>query len=375
MFLDVNGALSIANLNSGGQIIITATGDITQTGSITASNVSNGLSISTTGAVTLTDATNNVTTLSIASTSSGDITYVDADAFIVKTFSSVVGVSAASGSVSLTATTGDITVDQDISASSGNVSVITGGNLLVNTGGAITTTGSVTLTVGGNLTVGDVTSGNQILANSDSTGAENLTITADAVTLGVGTANTSNNTVENDGTGFISIDTSGGNGTGIITVDDRSILSRDDGSTATGGIILNAGSAAILIGTAQANQEIFSDGDVTITAGSVGTGTGNSSLQIASSFSDPNGASTLKLTLNNGGDAFIETLSSDDPFSVVDVTVALAASSVSIILANSADSVTGTGGTTHSMTANLDTFSIALKYTCKSQEKSFRWAT
>ncbi|MCW9034381.1 MAG: filamentous hemagglutinin N-terminal domain-containing protein, partial [Rhodospirillales bacterium] len=67
------------------------------------------------GAINFTDTTTNVTTLA-ASTTTGDITFTEADGFTVGTVSDVVGVDTNNGAVNLTATTGNLVVSNTANA-------------------------------------------------------------------------------------------------------------------------------------------------------------------------------------------------------------------------------------------------------------------
>jgi hypothetical protein len=139
VMLDATGGFSIANITSANQVLITATGAITQTGAIIA-NGANGLSISTSGAVTLENVLNDVNTLSILTTS-GDVSYTDADGFDVDSLNSVDGVSAATGSVTLRSVTGNITVTN--TAALNDVNAATGITILLSADEALFTINSL----------------------------------------------------------------------------------------------------------------------------------------------------------------------------------------------------------------------------------------
>jgi trimeric autotransporter adhesin len=109
--------ISITNLTINTQANFIGSGNITQTGAIVVGALTASL---TSGAITLTNTSNNVTSVSFSAT--GDVSYVDTDDFDVNTTNSVIGVSTSGGSIDLS-TTGSISATQDITVSAGTGTV------------------------------------------------------------------------------------------------------------------------------------------------------------------------------------------------------------------------------------------------------------
>ena len=254
--LDVTGGLSIANITSANQILIIATGAITQTGAFTASGA-NGLSISTTGAVTLANTSNSVNTVSI-STTSGDISFFNNGGFTVNTLNAVVGVSTGGGSVNLAANTGNIIVDQNISATTG-VTLLTSAaasTITINTGDTVTSSSSG----GVSITTDDL-----ILAGTGAISASGQTVTINrstSGTLGLG-ATAGGMSIDNTELGLISATSfnMGSSGTiSTITVDGISkTLTGTLTLTASSDVLFNTGATTISTG----NLAVVAGGDIT----------------------------------------------------------------------------------------------------------------
>ena len=119
---------------------IKAGGAISQGSGATAAISATTLAVSATsaGAVTLGNIANNVTTLT-GSTTSGDFTYVDVNAFTVGTGGVVAGAAGAgNGNVSLTATTGNLTISGNVTALDDRITLAAPAGTITQTAGTIT---------------------------------------------------------------------------------------------------------------------------------------------------------------------------------------------------------------------------------------------
>ncbi|MFA5293623.1 MAG: filamentous hemagglutinin N-terminal domain-containing protein, partial [Phycisphaerae bacterium] len=159
--------------------------------------VVSGLAVEAAGAVEITDATTNVATLAI-DTSTGNITFTDADSFSVGTVDSIAGVDTDGGSVALTATTGDITVTNtaaadDIGATTtiALTAVADEGKITINSGADVESTGGThTYTADKMAIAGTITAtGQKVILKAESA------IDDDAINLG-STVDTTGNTLE-----------------------------------------------------------------------------------------------------------------------------------------------------------------------------------
>jgi filamentous hemagglutinin family protein len=289
IFLNLVSDVSISNLSIISQANFSGTGNITQTGSITAT----ALTANVTGSVTLENISNNVTSVSLSAT--GDISYVDTDDFNVNTTNSVVGVSTSGGSINLS-TTGSISATQDITVSAG--------------------TGTVALTADsdkdgtGDLTIG---SGDSVNSNNGAItlqGADiDLSLTTDAMGVDSGTSLTTLNFTKNttgDGTNTIKITASAltinvtgdltvngvtsaelgtiGSGTGLLTLYASNDLNfSTTASDHNGAVTLEADNDITL------NVDVTSAGDFKAEADHDNNGTGDFTLATARTLSSTSG--------------------------------------------------------------------------------------
>ena len=286
----------MGNITGGGDVALTSSGAVSQTGNITAS----ALSVSTTGAITLASSTNDVTSVSFKTTS-GDISYVDANSFSVTTANSVVGVDTDSGSVSLTAKTGDITVDDDVNATTGITLATSGGagTVTINSGKAVTNTssGGIAITSDKMAINGAVTASSQTVTLKSTTAGQDIDIGS--------TVDSTSNTLELSTTELGNLTASAvqiGNTTGTLTMSAN--LTTSDVIDLT----LVADKMDL-----SSNTISFANGTVTLKAATASTaidigGTGSSGFAI--SDTELNNITTTNLTIGSTSAGAI-TISSD----------------------------------------------------------------
>ncbi|MDT7044140.1 filamentous hemagglutinin N-terminal domain-containing protein [Candidatus Nitronereus thalassa] len=152
--LDIDTVNSINGVTAA-TLNLTTGGALTDAQAVTATN----LSVTAGGAVTLDTATNDVDTLAI-DTSTGNVTFTDADGFSVGTVNGVTGVDTDAGAVALTATTGTLTVSNTAAAND------------------VEASGDITLTAAANEALVDI----QATADVESSGGA-ITVTADDINL------------------------------------------------------------------------------------------------------------------------------------------------------------------------------------------------
>src|SRR5581483_9428794 len=169
--ITTSGALRIGNTANSGNIQISSAisnpagwstldlrtgGTVTQTASITTTN----LAVQATGAVTLTNASNDVGTLAVSD--GGAFSYTDANALTIGTVDGIVGITTAGGGLVTITNGGVLTIAQNITADGGftqngaGTVTTSGTRTITTTGDAVSIATAVTL--GGNLTI-DTTSG------------------------------------------------------------------------------------------------------------------------------------------------------------------------------------------------------------------------
>ena len=112
----LNAAVNAA----GADLRLNSAEDITQTVEVTADNLQ---ALSDTG-VTLTDVDNNVGTIAGTATSSGNFSYVDADALIVGTVNGTMGLTGAAA-INLSTVGGSLTINDDVTAGGGATDHVT----------------------------------------------------------------------------------------------------------------------------------------------------------------------------------------------------------------------------------------------------------
>lgn len=312
------------NLVSGSTVTATA-GGIVET----------SLSVVAAGAVTFSDATTDIDTIAI-DTSTGNVAYTDADGFTVGTVGTIKGIDTASGSVTLVATTGNITVSNSsaandigattaisLTASADNAAItIQAGTDVESTGGAhtytaddIEITGTVTATgqtvtlasttAGDAVDVGDPGGGGDNVANTlELAGAEIQNITAANLTIGGSAAG--NMTVDgitaansNNISGTVTL-TAGGNGSTLTFQNTASTFNAlsanaDDRLAVNVDVTTDTGNLSI---TADADDTADTNDDAVIAAGATLTSAG--SLTLAAKTGGITGSGALNLTAKNG---------------------------------------------------------------------------
>ena len=179
------GATVINSATASGGLKIVSAGPVTQTGSI----VSPQLAVTTTGAITLGNTANNVTTLALHSGGNA-ITYVDANQFDVATVLGVSGINSGGSPVTLTAGgSGNITQTDALT----NVSTLTataGGSINLDVGGVSNTIGIINgLSAATGIDVADSAGGLLIDGNVQSA-AGNITLLSSGGALTLANART-----------------------------------------------------------------------------------------------------------------------------------------------------------------------------------------
>jgi hypothetical protein len=288
-YRDDNG-FDIATNNRGTSNLIlqTATGNITQSGAITAGSLTVS---STSGNTTLTNSANNITTLLVNSTG-GNVSYREADGQ-----SFALGTSTLSGGGDLTlqvggagaiTQSGAVVADVlNITTASGNATLGTAGNNINNLV-ANSTSGTIAYVEGLNnsfdLSASNLGTGNLTLTTSGTGSITQSAIsTGNILTLNTATGNVTFNTVNNDFNTFAGTSTSTG-----------TIAYRDDNGFAVGAN--NRGTANLTLQSATGN--ITQSGAVTANILNVQTSSGNATLT-----NTANNISTLQAN-STGGNIF-----------------------------------------------------------------------
>jgi large repetitive protein len=367
------GELHIGDANSG-DITFSADVDLTNNTTVlclqTASTVTataggiqvQDLAVTAGGAVTMTDASLDVDNVAITTTS-GNITFLDADGFTVTTVCGVDGVSTLSGSVALTATTGNITIANtaaaaDVSATAGITiallandalfTIAAGANVQTSAGGVLVSADKMDLG-------GSITAAGQRVTLKNSVGADAILLgnvgdgTADALEL-------SDAELDRITCGTLEI---GSATMGAITVTDDLFLTNNatvlhlvSGSTVTataGGVVVN-------------NLAITADGGVTFTDSTtnvfnlaIDTSTGDVLFTEASGLAvttvdgvagidTDNGSITLIVTV---GDLVIaNTAAANDLDATTGITLTLLAVDAQVTLNTGSNMQTAAGGVT-----------------------------
>ncbi len=319
---DVN-AIEFATSSVTGTLSITAGDEITQTGAITATS----LHLLGGGFATLAEPANNVVNLA-AGFSGGDLTYIDADNFLVTVAGGAGGVNIGANDVSLTSMAGTITGLTNINASSTSLTVLAATALTLPqitidgpqsyTASGITLTGNITSSASGGITFnGPVTLSNDwVVQSTDSnisfldtvTGANNrLTVNAGTGQIDFGAAVSGMGattdaavalTVSADGTGTTFHSTIAANNglsiTGpVVFMDDVTLADGLVGSTFGGEVTLGKVGGMTLSGF----DNFSFNGGVLLDSGAATIDSNNSTLifQGANTLHGPFG-----LTLNSG---------------------------------------------------------------------------
>ena len=167
------GALAVNNTVTGGNVTLSATGAISETGTILATQLA---ATTTTGDITLGTATNNVADFAASDTdaASGNITFNDsaAGSLTLGSVAALSNVTTTKGNITITSG-GTLTVTDTVTAGGGkNVSLtasggalavnntVTGGNVTLSATGAISETGTILATqLAATTTTGDITLG------------------------------------------------------------------------------------------------------------------------------------------------------------------------------------------------------------------------
>jgi filamentous hemagglutinin family protein len=289
MFLNLESDISISNLSVTTQANFIGSGNITQTGAIVVGALTASL---TSGSITLTNTSNNVSSVSFSAT--GDISYVDTDDFNVNTTNTVAGVTTSGGSIDLS-TTGGITVDTDVTISSGTGTVALTADSDKDGTGDLTISGSVTVNSNGNAmtlqgatldltaSLAAVNSGSALTTvnltkNTTADSSSNLSkITASALTINV----TGDLTVN----GVTSADLANiGSGTGLLTLyASNDIIFSSTASDHNGAVTVEADNDITL------NVDVTSSGDFKAEADHDKNGTGDFTLVTARTLSSTSG--------------------------------------------------------------------------------------
>jgi filamentous hemagglutinin family protein len=226
------------------------------------------------------------------------------------------------------------------------------GSLTVSSSGTIdvnidaTSDAGVSMTASSSFTVASTV---QVIAENDASGAGDLSISAAGITLNGGSGANAEN-LENEGTGNVSITSSA-----AIALKDHAI------GLLGGALNISAGTNTITK-TASSNAQISANGNITITAGGIGTGTAFEDIILETT--NTSGNKTLSINLNSGGDAFLTTAGgADDNFNQFDISIASASSEVSMTFkGTSDDTVTFNPSSGQTLTATLNNFDIGLNF-------------
>ncbi|MCY2986903.1 MAG: hypothetical protein NTY19_03435, partial [Planctomycetota bacterium] len=277
-----------------GAITISADIDLTDTPTITTLRLNTGstvtgtagglvvsdLAINAAGTVNITDSTTNVTNLAIF-TSTGAITFTEANGFIVAAVDGIDGVDTNSGAVSLTATTGNLTITNTSAANdidaTGLITILLSGNDALFTisasGDMETTSGGVTVNADKMDVVGTITASGQTVTLRNSAGADALDlgsttdaaantlelsgaeldqITAGKLVLGSGTAGavTVSQAINPAGTTLVHLFTGAGvSGPGSIEESDLAVTAASDVTinTLVGNLAVTTSSGSVMV--------------------------------------------------------------------------------------------------------------------------------
>ena len=351
--LTISAAIDTANTTT---TTLISGGTVTQTAPITETN----LAVNAVGAVTLTNAGNDVTTLAATVTGAGNaFAYTDANALTIGTVDGINGVSTNNGAISVATTNGALTVSNtpavaDVNAGTSTVALTAGGvNQLLTVTGTVTGTGGVTYTADNMSLTGATNAGAAIatlqpntagqlvnLGGADAAGTLGLTDaeldTVTAGTLRVGSATSGNMTISAAltpaGTTTLSL-LSGGSVTENVGA---TITTTNLAVTSVGAVTLNQANDVTTLAakvTGAGNAFAYTDANA-LTIGTVdginGVSTNNGAISVATT----NGALTVSNTPAapdvNAGTS----------------TVALTAGGVNQLLTVTG-TVTGTGGVTY----------------------------
>ena len=280
--LTISAAIDTANTTT---TTLISGGTVTQTAPITETN----LAVTAVGAVTLTNAGNDVTTLAAKVTGAGNaFAYTDANALTIGTVDGINGITTNNGAITVATTNGALTVSNtpaapDVNAGTSTVALTAGGaNQLLTVTGTVTGTGGVTYTADNMTLTGATNAGAAIatlqpntagqlvnLGGADAAGTLGLTDaeldTVTAGTLRVGSATSGNMTIS-----------------AALTPAGTTTLSLISGGSVTenvGATITTTNLAVTSVGAVTLNQA----NDVTTLAATV-TGAGN-----AFAYTDANG--------------------------------------------------------------------------------------
>ncbi|KAF0190335.1 MAG: yapH, partial [Gammaproteobacteria bacterium] len=302
----VNGVAGVSIGTADGRFTV---GGITQTAAILADD----LAITSTGAVTLTDATNDVNTLSI-SAATQTVQFTDADAFNVDDIQLAVGI--VSAAATLIATTGDLTITNTAA------------------GNDINATGAVTLTASG--------TNNDVIINAtadvDTNAGSSVTINADNIQIaGTITATGQTVTLRPDDAGVL-INIGGADAAGTLGLTDAELDLVAAGTIIAGRSNAGAITVSADVTTGATTLHLITGGAITGTAGGI-TET-NLALEAAGTinFTDTTTAVTT-LAVSNVGNSV--TFTEADGFSVGTV-----------------DGITGVSGSAVTLTATTGNMTI-----------------
>ncbi|MEO1616599.1 MAG: hypothetical protein AAFV88_12155, partial [Planctomycetota bacterium] len=251
---------------------VTAIGDNFSANLLTL-RAADGIGSSATGAIQT-----RVGSLAAETFRNGSLTIQEADSLTLGVGQSgVVGlVTTGNQSISLSVG-GDLSIDQAISAVGGDVTV-SSGNVTANAG---VSGANLQVFSSGNV---QVTDGNRLVA-----GGTGTTLFIEALSIELGSGAFGSESVTNSGSGDIWLATSSGD----VTVGEHGI------GAATGGVTIDANENAIIASQPTANSEINIAGELTLTAGIVGSFTNE--LEIS-------GATVLNIQTNGQGDVFLAEL-------------------------------------------------------------------
>ncbi len=313
--LTISAAIDTANTTT---TTLISGGTVTQTAPITETN----LAVNAVGAVTLTNAGNDVTTLAATVTGAGNaFAYTDANALTIGTVDGINGVSTNNGAISVATTNGALTVSNtpaapDVNAGTSTVALTAGGvNQLLTVTGTVTGTGGVTYTADNMSLTGATNAGAAIatlqpntagqlvnLGGADAAGTLGLTDaeldTVTAGTLRVGSATSGNMTISAAltpaGTTTLSL-LSGGSVTENVGA---TITTTNLAVTSVGAVTLNQANDVTTLAatvTGAGNAFAYTDANA-LTIGTVdginGVSTNNGAISVATT----NGALTVSNT-------------------------------------------------------------------------------
>ncbi len=339
-FTDVDG-FSIGTVNATvgvttniGNVTFSAGGPVTQTQKITAA----GLELLGTGAYTLTDATNNVGTLAANTTNA--ISYRDADAIVIGTVNSTLGITASGSNVTLEAG-GAVTQSQKITAT-GLELLGAGAFTLTNASNDITTLAANTST---SISFRDA---NAIIVGTVNS-TSGITTTGANVALQTGTTLTINNAVSL-GAGSITLNSAGNvsqGAAGTITASGLELLGSGPFALTNAGNEIGILAASTTGAISYQDATGFSIGVVNGTVG-INTGGNTLSLQAASAVTQAQGITASGLELLGSGTFNLNSVGTNDITTLaVNTTAAVVytdASGFDVGTVNATSGATVTGG-------------------------------